>query len=154
MLVILVVILVGGVGFLFWYRFRPDTSPIRAEELTPGTAQHLVDGMLHPYACVEPTPQLVARCRAAGGTVQYNVTSIGLGVQNTLGCYPEGDTTDEGKSCTLGIQCQGECIWMAGDLLNGNESKTCSRHKKPYFIYPETRLPKDAQGLCADLERS
>ncbi len=128
--------------------FSFERRPIRQDELRIDSVQQRYKDRTYPYICVDPTAELVSRCQKAGGTIQNNVTSIGLGLHVTLGCYPFGKTSDEGKKCTLNFQCQGECIWLHGDAVTGDESKTCSKYKKPYFVYPKTRLPNDAQGLC------
>jgi hypothetical protein len=79
---------------------------------------------------------LKARCQSVGGIITTKVTSIGEWIQETLGCYPEGTTKDTGKRCRKMSECEGECIWLAGDVITSKSSATCSEHKKPFFIFP------------------
>jgi hypothetical protein len=87
--------------------------------------------------CIKASSSLVARCAEAGGTIQNNLTLAGFALLNTLGCYPTGGTTDPGKKCSADTDCQGQCLWFAGDVVTTGSSKTCSDHKKPFFTAAE-----------------
>jgi hypothetical protein len=139
-LLILAAILLGWFGLRTWGNNRA----IEAGEFTTGK----VSSKQNPtvlYDCLLPGPELVERCRKAGGAIQNNVTAIGIGIFYTLGCYPEGKTADAGKKCSSDRQCQGQCLWLAGDMVLPGSSKTCTDFKKPFF----TARQQNTDVLCA-----
>lgn len=140
-----IVILAGGV-LVYQYWWLPknvDLSPIKDSEIK---IKQLETRM---YGCMEPSPSLITRCKMAGGVLTTMTTSIGFGVVGTSGCYPEGKTNDAGKKCKSDNECQGDCIWLAGDVINDDSSSTCSEHKTPLFIYKNS---KPNSGFCSDIK--
>lgn len=112
-------------------RAAHDFSPIEQSEYVTSTLP--VTG----YNCLTLSQGLLDRCTAAGGTLQNNVTLSGFAQLRTLGCYPAGTTTDAGNKCVSDAQCEGQCLWLAGDFITPDSSKTCSEHKKPFFAATE-----------------
>lgn len=111
-----------------------DLSPIAPSDYATSTLP--VTG----YNCLKLSQTLIDRCAAAGGVLENNTTAAGFAVLHTLGCYPTGTTTDSGKKCSGDAQCEGQCLWLAGDFITPDSSETCSRHKKPFFTATEQNV--------------
>jgi hypothetical protein len=97
-------------------------------------------------SCIKPVSKLKRRCRIIGGELRSELTFLGMGEIFTFGCYPKGKTVDAGKLCSDNRECDGECIWLDGDIITSKdgdiktskyESMKCSSYKKPLFIYPQ-----------------
>lgn len=88
---------------------------------------------LYQSGCYGSSASLASRCDFWGGELRSEISSIGFGAMSAFGCYPQGGTTDAGKKCDSGIECEGDCVWLEGGILMKDSSHTCSRYKTPYF---------------------
>lgn len=85
--------------------------------------------------CFEPNNSLKSRCNLFGGEIKKEITFIGMENIYTLGCYSKDKANDEGKKCEYDWQCEGNCVWLRGDLvIKPDDYKTCSSFKKAFFV--------------------
>jgi len=97
--------------------------------------------------CIKLSNELLTRCKEAGGVLQTELVANGLHFTYEHGCFPQGKTIDAGAKCKKDSQCQGECNWLAGDLITEDSSSTCSDFKKPFFSYETT---DDSSVFCSE----
>jgi hypothetical protein len=105
------------------------------------------------YDCVEPTALLKLRCSIKGGEIRSEITAVGFGTEYTLGCYPVAKTEDAGRSCSDDKDCQGRCLWLAGDMITKDSHSTCSSFQEPFFTEPED-YAKSSSRTCNEVRNS
>jgi hypothetical protein len=97
-------------------------------------------------ACYWPTRALEEKCRNAGGVLSSKTTRVGFDTASSFNCFPTEITADAGKPCKKDVDCQGLCLWLAGDIVTSSSTSTCSSFKKPLF----GALSSPDRPICRD----
>jgi hypothetical protein len=124
LLALLIIIIVTGALFgYFFYKSQPiSENTVCVERINREWKTQISE-------------EVKNRCEKAGGELRNELTALGLTSSYTFGCYPKEKASDAGEKCTYNFTCEGDCLWLAGDIISNSSSKTCSSYKKPYFIY-------------------
>jgi hypothetical protein len=85
--------------------------------------------------CLKPTLYTNITCGLLGGEFKIEAYDIGFGSRYKIGCFPKGTTADAGQSCSADTKCEGECIWLNGDVIQEGDTATCSSYRLPFYFY-------------------
>ena len=76
-------------------------------------------------------------CYLLQGEIRTEITGVGIAPIETKGCFPPGKTVDEGMICETNDNCEGDCMWIGGDMVTGTDQDKfyyqCSSYKRPIF---------------------
>ena len=101
--------------------------------------------------CFEPSSSLKWRCSLFGGEINLVVVGTGGSIDvYEIGCFPGGETNDNGKYCKSNTDCQGYCIENSFCSFEKPEKSCyyCSSYKKPFFTFKRVGGSTGLPLLC------